>query len=239
MFPGWGPIRFYPLITLISFVISASYLYRAFSAIPGIRRRDALLVLLGAFAVSEFVAPLVPYLYRVFTEGYSGPTWRAGRWFHAVFLSIFFYGLLMAKRLRWPIKKCIDQYMIGAMLMSAIGRIGCFLNGCCGGKPTGLPWGLCFPKAPDVPVHPTQLYMFGIELGLFFWLRRFQKKQRYDGQTFWTGVWAYSAYRFWIETLRTNPVAVMGLTAAQLLSLSALLLSSAVLIRHRSRGTAA
>jgi phosphatidylglycerol:prolipoprotein diacylglycerol transferase len=31
------------------------------------------------------------------------------------------------------------------MLALAFGRIGCFLNGCCFGKPTSLPWGVRFP----------------------------------------------------------------------------------------------
>ncbi len=235
MFPTWGPIHLYGLMTFVSFVISAYYLYHAFSAIPGVRRRDVLWVLLGGFGMSEIGGALVPYLYRFFAEGYRESYLDAGRWFHSVFLTIFFYGLAMAKLLRWPVKKCMDQYMIGAMLMSAVGRIGCFLNGCCGGKPTLLAWGLCFPEAPGVRVHPTQLYMFAIELGLFFFLRRFQQTQRYDGQTFWTGVWAYSAYRLWIETLRTNPDVLWGMTAAQLFSASALLLSSSMLLYYRAR----
>jgi len=31
------------------------------------------------------------------------------------------------------------------MLTLVFGRIGCFLNGCCFGKPTDLPWGVRFP----------------------------------------------------------------------------------------------
>jgi phosphatidylglycerol:prolipoprotein diacylglycerol transferase len=31
------------------------------------------------------------------------------------------------------------------MMGLAFGRIGCFLNGCCFGKPTSLPWGVRFP----------------------------------------------------------------------------------------------
>jgi phosphatidylglycerol---prolipoprotein diacylglyceryl transferase len=62
-------------------------------------------------------------------------------------------------------------------------RVGCFLNGCCAGTPTDLPWGITFPprdpsidvqilegtglfRLSDVsgPVHPTQLYEMGAAL---------------------------------------------------------------------------
>ncbi len=60
-------------------------------------------------------------------------------------------------------------------------RIGCFLNGCCPGEPTSLPWGVTFPYGSTAwsqqvlsgqggvlglmgqvePVHPAQLYEAG------------------------------------------------------------------------------
>ena len=57
-------------------------------------------------------------------------------------------------------------------LALAFGRVGCFLNGCCYGKPTTLPWGVVFPTAaPLVARHPTQLYELVLDLGLFAFLR--------------------------------------------------------------------
>jgi phosphatidylglycerol:prolipoprotein diacylglycerol transferase len=44
-----------------------------------------------------------------------------------------------------PIRKYLDILAVGLMLALAFGRIGCFLNGCCFGKPTDLPWGVRFP----------------------------------------------------------------------------------------------
>ncbi len=44
-----------------------------------------------------------------------------------------------------PIRKYLDIIAIGLMLALAFGRIGCFLNGCCFGRPTNLPWGIRFP----------------------------------------------------------------------------------------------
>jgi phosphatidylglycerol:prolipoprotein diacylglycerol transferase len=44
-----------------------------------------------------------------------------------------------------PIRKYLDILAIGLMLALTFGRIGCFLNGCCFGKPTDLPWAVRFP----------------------------------------------------------------------------------------------
>jgi phosphatidylglycerol:prolipoprotein diacylglycerol transferase len=44
-----------------------------------------------------------------------------------------------------PIRHYLDALAIGLMVALVFGRIGCFLNGCCYGKPTELPWGVRFP----------------------------------------------------------------------------------------------
>lgn len=44
-----------------------------------------------------------------------------------------------------PIRRCLDILAIALMLGLVFGRIGCFLNGCCFGRPTELPWAVRFP----------------------------------------------------------------------------------------------
>ena len=44
-----------------------------------------------------------------------------------------------------PARQYLDILVIGLMLALAFGRIGCFLNGCCFGKPADLPWAVRFP----------------------------------------------------------------------------------------------
>ena len=44
-----------------------------------------------------------------------------------------------------PVRCYLDILAIGLMLALAFGRIGCFLNGCCFGRPTNLPWAVRFP----------------------------------------------------------------------------------------------
>ena len=62
---------------------------------------------------------------------------------------IFFY--LAYHKL--PIRRYLDILAIGLMLALAFGRIGCFLNGCCFGKPTDLPWAVRFPYRHPHLVH--------------------------------------------------------------------------------------
>ncbi len=59
----------------------------------------------------------------------------------AAIIVILFY--LLYHKL--PIRRYLDVLAIGLMLILVFGRIGCFLNGCCYGKPTELPWGVRFP----------------------------------------------------------------------------------------------
>ena len=54
---------------------------------------------------------------------------------------IFFY----LWRHKLPIRQYLDILAVALMLALAFGRIGCFLNGCCFGKPTELPWAVRFP----------------------------------------------------------------------------------------------
>ena len=48
-------------------------------------------------------------------------------------------------RHKLPMREHLDILAIGLMLALAFGRMGCFLNGCCYGKPAELPWALRFP----------------------------------------------------------------------------------------------
>jgi len=59
-----------------------------------------------------------------------------------VAVSVILFYLLYHKL---PVRRYLDALAVGLMLALALGRIGCFLNGCCYGKPTDLPWGVRFP----------------------------------------------------------------------------------------------
>ncbi|MGB9586882.1 MAG: prolipoprotein diacylglyceryl transferase [Armatimonadota bacterium] len=112
-------------------------------------------------------------------------------------------------------------------LSYGIARIGCFLNGCCYGRPTNLPWAVQFHLDPisdrmTPPSHPTQLYAFAASIVIFYLLTRVEKRRCYIGQVFLIYLALYSIYRFLIEFLRkgvTADIVFVGITEAQLVSL--------------------
>jgi phosphatidylglycerol:prolipoprotein diacylglycerol transferase len=66
-----------------------------------------------------------------------------------------------------PIRHYLDVLAIGLVAALMFGRIGCFLNGCCYGRPTDLPWGVSFPYGsysfrsqiePDLKRHRLEPY---------------------------------------------------------------------------------
>src|SRR4029450_6126480 len=49
-----------------------------------------------------------------------------------------------------------DTFALPLALALAVGRFGCFFNGCCFGQPSNLPWAVDF--GDGIRRHPTQLY---------------------------------------------------------------------------------
>jgi phosphatidylglycerol:prolipoprotein diacylglycerol transferase len=84
--------------------------------------------------------------------------WRGGLTYYGgfIFAVAFAYYYVRKYKLGWW--RTADLAAPGIMLGLVCGRLGCFLNGCCFGKPTSSWVGVVFPQHPHVPVHPTQLY---------------------------------------------------------------------------------
>jgi phosphatidylglycerol:prolipoprotein diacylglycerol transferase len=98
-----------------------------------------------------------------------------------------------------------DAFAPAIMMGAALGRVGCFLSGCCYGVPTGAPWGVAFPATDGVAVHPTQLYdaSFAAIFGLFllWWFPR----RRFNGENISLLLIGYPVARFLTEVFRGDP----------------------------------
>ncbi len=129
-----------------------------------------------------------------------------------------FIVILFASRLTdISIARILDAVTIPSAVAFSIARTGCFLNGCCAGKDTDLPWGVVFPSKYDGlstnlisfqnhPVHPTQIYEMLLALiGIPLCLMIVKKCRAGSGGLFFIyGTW-FSAMRLAILPLRSLP----------------------------------
>lgn len=107
-------------------------------------------------------------------------------------------------------------------LTYALGRIGCFFEGCCYGSHCELPWAIAHR-------HPTQLYMVVAELILVAAIVFLNKKKQFTtGLVFLLWVCGHSINRFVIEIYREDDrgALIMNLSISQITS--ALILVSAL-----------
>lgn len=119
-------------------------------------------------------------------------------------------GFYYMHKVKLPFWKTADIFAPTVAFGIFLTRIGCFLNGCCYGTPTALPWGVTFPPGsiPDAQfgaqaIHPTQLYSSLFGLLLFGFLVWHNKRKKFDGSGFSILLMADSLFRFFIEFIRS------------------------------------
>lgn len=157
---------------------------------------------------------------------------------HGGFLSAFLAAIFFMKKHRLDAAKICDVIIPYVALGESIGRLGCYLNGCCYGKPTDFFTAVTFP-ASSQPVHPTQLYSTFFLLMIFVILKIKEKKKNFDWQIVSLYLILYPVMRFSIDFLRGDiKMVFLGLTTSQLISIGLFLagisLYSAKCRRHRS-----
>lgn len=153
--------------------------------------------------------------------------WQGGLVFYGGLTFAIAALIVWSKKNKLSVFKILDIAAPAAALGYAIGRIGCFLNGCCYGVPADLPWAAKFPNLIDAR-HPTQLYSSFSGLDIFLALIILYNFKKFDGQIFSLGLIFYSVYRFFIEFFRENPRYILGLSEAQLISIGLFLLMAVI-----------
>jgi phosphatidylglycerol:prolipoprotein diacylglycerol transferase len=114
-----------------------------------------------------------------------------------------------------------DSFAVPLALALAVGRLGCFFNGCCYGQETGLPWGVDF--GDGLHRHPTQIYesLFHLSMAVILWQLIRRGALRYQRLKFY--LICYGVYRFLTEFIRPEPVVALGLTYYQWVALALIL----------------
>lgn len=120
------------------------------------------------FYVIQFWNQFEGHFWRVFRVDQGGLVFYGG--FFLALIAIFTY----CKIYHLDVVRVMDVCAPALAIGHACGRIGCFLNGCCFGKPTEWLVGVVYPdgSAPflrygTMPLHPVQLYEAGLNILIF------------------------------------------------------------------------
>ncbi len=142
--------------------------------------------------------------------------WEGGMAFHGGFIGGLLFAYFYIKKNKLNFWEITDICTPSIPLAQAIGRIGCFLRGCCYGIETTLPWGINYLEKIR---HPTQIYSSIALFLIFIFLSKQKYKKNFKGALFLTYIIIYSMFRFFIEFIRTESRVLFGLTGAQIASI--------------------
>jgi phosphatidylglycerol---prolipoprotein diacylglyceryl transferase len=169
------------------------------------------------------------------------------------------YGYARAAGLSF--RKLADTVALPALALMAAVRVGCFLAGCCFGRPSGgwRPFefwavqypagsfahqqhallGLLAPGAPaSLPVHPVQLYEAAMIALLALAIFRLRARRPAPGAELLAALGGYAALRLMLDFLRADHAVIAGpFTANQLAWLAGLALAG-IAGRRLSRSSA-
>ena len=153
----------------------------------------------------------------------GGLSWQGGLILGAV------AGTTFIRLKKIPFRLGLDLVAPYLALGQSIGRIGCFLNGCCYGKEVS--WGIYFP-VHHAHLHPTQLYASAALFLVFCVLKVYRKHPHAPGQVLALYFILAGIQRFVIEFFRADhELTAVGLSIFQLVSLG-LLAAGALLMRY-------
>lgn len=158
----------------------------------------------------------------------GGLAWQGGLILGSIVVMLF----IKSKKL--PLSQMLDVLVPYLALGQSIGRIGCFLNGCCYGRQ--FDGGIYFP-VHDATLYPTQLYLSAGYFIIYIILKRYQKFSAMPGLVFASYLILASSLRFGVEFFRADhEILFLGLSIFQFVCFGVLMFAFcfayAILIKH-------
>jgi phosphatidylglycerol---prolipoprotein diacylglyceryl transferase len=188
--------------------------------------------------------------------------WEGGLVFYGTFFAVIPFTWLYCRAFKLPKLAFLDMAIPSLIAGLALGRIGCFLNGCCFGKVCDLPWAVRFPQGAvetsppfdwqykqglvsatashTLPIHPTQIYASIAATLTCVFLYAFWPHRKYEGQVLSLALIMAGSMRFFEELLRTDegaafPQISSTLTIAQYLAIFLIVAGFGCLMYFRNR----
>ncbi len=149
--------------------------------------------------------------------------WQGGMSFHGGLIGVAVALWLFTRKRGLDVLRIGDLIATVAPIGLFFGRIANFVNGELWGRPTDVPWAMIFPRAGDIPRHPSQLYEAGLEGLLLFAIMQLalRKLRWHEKPGLMSGAFLilYGVFRTFVEFFREPDAPFLGpVTMGQTLS---------------------
>jgi len=178
--------------------------------------------------------------------------WQGGATFYGGLLAALLVAYIFVSRKGVAFLEVADIMAPSIALGLMFTRVGCFMSGCCFGKPTTMPWGVTFPGncpaghaalldaqalgVSHVALHPTELYSSAYGLIIFLLLIGLERYLMRRGAVFGALLVFYGIARFTVDFFRyyeANARVLAGLTFNQLISVVLVIVGVYLVFRRR------
>jgi len=187
----------------------------------------------GLFLIGSFISFIAGarFFYILF---YTAPEWSLmfepvpyGFSLFGSLLLVVVFLFVVALKIHLPVWEWMDMHTPGLIIYVTISKIGCFLNGCCFGTPTLMPWGIPYAEGSQAYnyyivraldnlqfqswrvysdlIHPVQLYESFLTLLLLIIALSLLKRRLMPGIVFLLVFGAYSLIRLGLFYFRAMP----------------------------------
>lgn len=235
-----GGVTFYTYGLFVALAVIVSFVYVcALARRSGLPAQDAA-DLVFLFFVSGVIGARFFYVIQHWPD-YAADPLRALRLQEGglVYYGGFFFasgaGFVYGQIRGWPVLRWADIFAPVLALAHAIGRLGCYFNGCCYGRPAPKGWGVVF-QPDNVTRVPVQLFESAALVLLSAYLvGRLKKDYGRDGRVFAAYLFYYSLIRFSLEFMRGDQETAGLLSIPQWTSLVLAIAGSVFLFRPGRR----
>ena len=224
----WFTLYSYGLLTALGFGLATWYFLAATkqASLP----QQLMLNLVMGIILLSLVGARIFYILIDLHHYVSNPediyqVWKGGMVLYGGLIFSLAFSIYYIRAHGLPFGRIADCAAPAIALGLGIGRIGCFLNGCCYGVPSSFgfifpptcPAGNIFPNQPLFPTQPISflnLFLIGLILHLF------RKKAIAPNRLLNLFLIFYAIHRFFIEFFRadTHPI-LFNLTLFQVISI--------------------
>lgn len=208
-------------------LIGAFYWYRRTKG-----QSDLLLIYLGAL-IGGFAGAKIAYLLAEGWLEWQQPDhwvrWATGKSVLGGLLGAY-AGVELTKHFTGHKHSTGDAFAIIVPVGILLGRVGCYLNGCCLGKPTAGVFAARDVNGIARWPAPAVEGAFQVIMLITFWLLQWRGLLR--DRLFFLYLIAYGLFRFLHEFMRDTPKVWLGLSGYQFIALAMAALGYAMLVRR-------